>query len=192
MIRRWIAVAALVAALGPALALAGDPDRDDGAARTAYQIDVRDGDGRGASIDRVMVVGDGTARVAQVRQGFSRRNQARVDYSAVPVLGHLSEHRYDKEDFGGADRVGVVRIDGRDLILLLDVGVAPAPADVTMVAVLNGQYAYESRRPPRSAKREDRAAWESRGRQVGALYRNGDGRLLALIRPFVVTDSGLW
>ena len=192
MTRLWAIFTVLLMAVGPTAATARDPDRDETESRTVYQIDVEDRDHRGGSIDRLVVVGDGGTAVARAWHGVARRNQSRIDYSSVPFAGQFSEHRYDKEDFVEANRVGVVRIDGNDLILALAPGAQLAVADIGRVAVLNGPFAYETRRRLSGHDHKGRETWDRRGREIGLLYRHGDGNLLALIRPFVVTDSALW
>jgi|GEM_PF-1989057 len=187
-----LAFAAAVATLVPTMATAGDPDRDANESRTVYQFDVRDSQHRGGTIDRIIVVGDDAALTAKTRHGVGRRNQARIDYSFVPFVGKLSEHRYDKEDFVEAMRIGVVKIDGNDLILAVAPGAAFQAGDVAEVAVLNGNFAYETRRRLKKRDHAGRDVWDRRGREIGVLYRLGDDRALALIRPFVVTDSALW
>ncbi|MEQ9123966.1 MAG: hypothetical protein RIM80_15540 [Alphaproteobacteria bacterium] len=186
-------LAIVVLAAAPLMAAGGgDGGPDPSETRTAYQVDIRDREGRGSSIDRIVVVGDGQVRVAKARKGMARRNQSRIDYSAAPLVGKLSEHRYDKEDFEDAQRVGVARVDGHDLILVLDTDASVALDGVAKLAVLNGDVAYETRRPPGGAEAAEASAWAAKGREVGKVYRYGDDALLALVRPFVVTDSGLW
>ncbi len=188
----WLA--ALCLALGPlaAVAAGGDGGPDENEQRTVYQIEIEDAAGRHSSIDRVILVGDDVTRVAKARLGIARGNQNRLDYSSIPLIGKLSEHRYDKEDFVDANRVGVVRIDGHDLIMALAPGAALKAGGIAKLAVLNKTFAFETRAPLGRLEASGREAWDARGREIGALYRQGDDRLLGLIRPFIVTDAGLW
>jgi len=187
-----VRLAIVVFAAAPLMAAGGDGGPDPSETRTVYQIDLRDKAGRGSSIDRIVVVGDGQIRVAKAQGGMARRNQNRIDYSVVPLLGKLSEHRYDEADFADARRAGVARVDGHDLILVLDADASVDVGAVAKLAILNRDAAFETRRPPGGAEAADRAAWAGKGREVGQVYRYGDDALLALVRPFVVTDSGLW
>lgn len=123
---------------------------------------------------------------------MDRRNQNRIDYSSVPFFGQLSEHHYDKENLNTATHVGSVQVDGRRLILVQDPNAAVSTSQIQHLAILNQNVAYETRRRLKSGDASGRAGFEGVGRQIGALHWNGGDRLIALIRPFVVTDSGFW
>ncbi len=170
----------------------GGAESDQEANRTVYQIMLEDREGRHSTSVDLFVVGKGQARVAKTQPGIARRNQARIDYSAVPLVGHLSEHRYDKEDFTPEDEVGLVKVDGDRLIFLLNLTGAPKPKEVKKLVVLNKSFAFETERGLKAGRAVGHAGWDKRGRTVGILYWNGDGTLKALVRPFVVTDSGVW
>lgn len=158
--------------------------------RGVYQIDIQDRDGKRSSLETLLVVSDDATLVAKTRHGIGRRNQDRVDYSIVPLIGKLSEHRYDKADFSPANRVGRVLVVGATLYLSLDAGATPPLADIRRIAVLNGKFAFETRRRPKYVAASGRMA--DRGREIGGVYWTGGDTLMALVRPFVVTDSALW
>lgn len=195
MLARVLTICAVCLAAGPAAAGGSDADQIEEAYRTVYQIDIEDAKGRHRSIDKVVVLLEDRAFTAKVRYGFSRTNQNRVDYSGVPIVGRLSQHRFDKEDVTPANRVGEARIDGSVLALVVDEGAAVVEADVEGVAVLNKAFAYETRlplKPGEWAASVARPNWTGAGRLVGDVYWTGGGPLIALVRPFVVTDGGLW
>lgn len=195
---RAIGVAGLAALLAvPAEAGRGsDADQIEEAYRTVYQIDIEDAEGRHRSIDKILVLDGQGVLVAKGWKGFRRTNQNRLDYSAVPYAGRFSQQRYDKEDFAPTFRVGEVRIDGAVMAFVLDEG-AEAPRDeVAALAVLNQGFAFETRVAIKPGD-WDRAGegpevWRNRGRLIGEVYWTGAGALMALVRPFVVTDSALW
>ncbi len=192
--RKLAAIFAVCIAAATTMGAGGDggPGADRNDNRTVYQIDLTDSEGRPSTIDRIFLLGDGRARVARTQKGIARRNQNRVDYSAVPVIGKLSEHRYDKEDFAPSTLVGTVRAEDNRLLLLIDADAAVQPKDIMRIAVLNGEVAYETRRGLLPGEAVGYAGWNERGREIGTLHWRGDDILLALIRPFVVTDSALW
>lgn len=180
-----IAVAA-VALMGAG----GDGGADEDENSIVYQAEIQDRDNQYASVTKILASGPDGVLSASGWRGFDRRNQNRIDYSAVPIFGQLSEPRYDKEDFSDYNRIGEVRIDGSTLAIVLDQDATEKLADIRMIAVLNQDQSYETRG---SLKASGAAAgWQSRGRVVGDAYLTSDGVALALVRPFVVTDSGLW
>lgn len=188
---RYIPKTLLIAAAAVALMGAGGdngPDEDENT--IVYQADIQDRDNQYASVTTILATGAGGLLSASGWRGFDRRYQNRIDYSAVPLFGHLSEPRYDKEDFADYNRIGEVRIDRSVLAIVLDEDATEKLADIRMIAVLNQDQAYETRGGLK-AKGPD-AGWRSRGRVVGDAYLIGDGVAIALVRPFVVTDSGLW
>ncbi len=190
MMTRLLAAVCIATALIGASAAADEQEFGTNENRAVYQIDIRDSESRHSSIETLLVVSDDATLVAKTRHGIGRRNQDRVDYSFVPLLGKLSEHRYDKSDLSPANRVGRVLVDGVTLYLSLDAGAKPALADIRRIAVLNESFAFETRRRPKYVESAGRLA--DRGREIGGVYWTGGETLIALIRPFVVTDSGLW
>lgn len=184
--RTCIGALAAIALMGAG----GDGGPDENENTIVYQAEIQDSDNHYASIEKILVIGaDGTLS-ASGRRGFDRRNQDRIDYSSTPIFGHLSEHRYDKEDFVEANRIGVARIDGGILAIVLDEGAIGHLSDIKMVALLNRDSSYETRGSLKA--KPAKTGWHTRGRQVGIVYMAADGAALALIRPFVVTDSALW
>lgn len=190
MSRRFLKLTGLLLAAALAGAANGEGGETEFEDRIVYQIDITAEGGKNSSFDRLVVQTAGQTFVAKGWRGFGRSNQDRVDYSAVPFLGQLSGHRYDKEDFSPANQVGTAFADGDTLTLVLNDGVDIA--GIYKVAVLNQEFAYETR------ARIDGGDWKSAttappgGSNVGGVFLTEDGRLAALIRPFVVTDSALW
>jgi hypothetical protein len=166
----------------------GGPDEDENS--IVYQADIQDRNNQYASVTKILVSGPDGALSASGWRGFDRRNQNRIDYSATPIFGQLSEPRYDKQDFTEYNRIGEVRVDGSTLAIVLDEAASEKLADIRMIAVLNQNHAFETRGSLKASG--SAAGWQSRGRVVGDAYLIGDGVALALVRPFVVTDSGLW
>ena len=188
---KWFPIVILLAALAPSPVLANEQEDSFGDARTVYQINLKDEDGRPSTIRQLVVVSEEGALYAKTRHGLSRRNQDRVDYSSVPLIGKFSEHRYDKPDFSEANRVGAVRVDRGLLFLVLDQGAPVTLGEVRRIAVLNQEFAFETRRGL-GAPNPQGAATSAPGREVGGVFWTGGGTLMALVRPFVVTDGGLW
>ena len=184
--------AALLA--GPVLAQGGDGgapgDAEDNA--IVYQIPLQLEGGGFEMVKKFVVVGEGRAKVGKTQIGVDRRNQDRVDYSSAPLIGHLSEHRYDKEDFTPANQVGEARIDGDKLVIVLSMAGAPRTDEITGVAVMNQNFTFESRGALKSGDAVGYAGWDKAGEPLAPVYWIGGKRLLVLVRPFVVTDSALW
>lgn len=181
---------ALIAAMSFVLmAQGGDNGPDEDENMIVYQADIQDQDNVYATIDTIWVLGPESSLKSRGSRGFDRRLQNRIDYSSAPVFGIFSEARYDKEDFVDANQIGVVRVAGRSLAIILDPEAAQRMTEIKMVAVLNQDQAYETR----SLKPKGPAAdWSNLGRLVGKAYLNADGTAMALVRPFVVTDSAFW
>lgn len=182
---------ALIAAMSLALmAQGGDGGPDEDENTIVYQANIQDQDNRYATIDTIRVVAPEGSLQSRGSRGFDRRYQNRIDYSAVPIFGLLSEARYDKEDFVDANQIGVVRIDGRTLAIVLDENALLRMPEIKMVAILNQDQAYETRGKLKA--KGPNGDWSNRGRLVGKAYLNADGTAMALVRPFVVTDSAFW
>jgi hypothetical protein len=115
-----------------------------------------------------------------------------MDYSNVPFFCQLSEHRYDKENLNTATQVGSAQVYGGRLVLVLDPNAAVSTSQIQHLAILNQNVAYETRRRLKSGDVSWRGNFEGAGRQIGTVHWTGVDRLIALIRPFVVMDSGLW
>ncbi len=187
LIPKTLVIAAAAVAL---MGAGGDNGPDEDENSIVYQADIQDSQNRYTTITTIMVAGpDGTLSASGWR-GFDRRNQNRLDYSATPIFGHLFEHRYDKEDFDDYNRIGEVRIDGNKLAIVLDETAAERLAEIRMIAVLNQDASYETRGGLKARGAD--AGWRTRGRVVGDAYISANGAALALVRPFVVTDSALW
>lgn len=188
---RFIPKTMLIAAAAVALmAQGGDQGPDEDENKLVYQAEIQDRDNKYASVTTVLVAGPDGVLSASGWRGFDRRNQNRIDYSSVPIFGALSEHRYDKEDFTAYNRIGEVRIEGSTLAIVLDADAAEKLAEVRKIAILNQDAAYETRGGLKARGVE--ADWRSRGRVVGEAFIDGDGVAMALVRPFVVTDSAFW
>ena len=82
-----------------------------------------------------------------------------------------------------------VCIDGSTLAIVLDENAAEKLAEIRMIAVLNQDQAYEAWGSLRAGSAV--AGWQSRGRVAGDAYMTGEGVALALVQPFVLSDSGL-
>ncbi len=108
------------------------------------QANIQDSDNKNASVTKNMVSGPDGIFSASGWWGFDRRNQNRVDHSAVPFFGKLSEPRYDKEDSTEYNRLGEVRIDDSTLAIVSDENATEKLAEIRMIAVLNQDQAYET------------------------------------------------
>ena len=190
MRRSWLKLTGLLVAACLAGAANGEGGESETESRTVYQVDVRSEGGRNQTFDRIVVRSDSLRFVAKTRRGIARLNQNRIDYSSIPFLGGLSSHRYDKADFVAARRVGTAYAAGDTLTLALD-----QPVDIGAihtVALLNQEFAFETKATIRADDWADAPPSEPPGAAIGEVFLTEGGRLAALIRPFVVTDSALW
>ncbi len=70
---------------------------------------------------------------------------------------------------------------------MLDENATEKLAEIRMIAVLNQDQACETWGSLKAGSAV--AGGQSHGRVVGDAYMNGDGVALALVHPFVLTDS---
>lgn len=190
MPRNWLKLTGLLVAACLAGAANGEGGESETESRTVYQVDVRGEASGNRTFDRIVVQSGSARLVAKTRRGIARLNQDRVDYSSIPFLGGLSEHRYDKADFVDARRVGQAYAAGDTLTLTLD-----KPVDIGAIhtiALLNQEFAFETKATIQSGAWTDAAPTDPAGDAIGDVFLTEGGRLAALIRPFVVTDSALW
>lgn len=187
MPRKWLKLTGLLVVACLAGAANGEGGESETESRTVYQVDVRGEDGRNRTFDRIEVQSDSVRFIAKTRRGIARLNQDRIDYSSIPFLGGLSAHRYDKADFADARRVGRAYASGDTLTLALD-----QPVDIGAihtVALLNQEFAFETKATIRADDWADAAPADPPGDVIGDVFLTEGGRLAALIRPFVITDS---
>ena len=190
MSRRFFKLTGLLVAAVLAGAANGEGGETESEDRIVYQIDVTAEGGSNQTFDKLVVQSSEWAFVAKGWRGFSRSNQDRVDYSAVPFFGQLSGHRYDKNDFQAINRVGTAYADGDTLTLRLDDGVDARRA--AKIGVVNQEFAYETRGRIDGDDWKKSAIGPPPGEEIGGVFFTESGRLVALIHPFVVTDSAFW
>ena len=185
----------MIASLSLGLSAPGGDDASNderGAGDSAYQIDVEDSKGRHMTVERIEAFDGEKMLLAKTRHGIDRHDQDRADYSFIPVIGKLSTRRYFKDDFVAANEVGAASVDGRVLVVTLNEGALKDLGSVKKIAVLNREFAYETRRRPKTKPATNAKGDRDGGRSVGKAYLLNDETLAILIRPFAVTDAALW
>lgn len=142
--------------------------------------------GAPATVRQVFLNVGGQVQIADPEAGVERVDQNRLDWSGIPLIGKLAHGRYNEADFTADREIGDAYF--ADGTIWLDLSGEPTGHTYRELVFLNQTYAYQLADRPLPAKSASLPG-QPPGRIIGQVYRGGDGSLLVLVKPFVVTDS---
>ncbi len=142
--------------------------------------------GSAANVDHVYLNVGGRVLSASAKPGVMRNDQNRLDWSGLPGVGQLAEHRYRRSDFDPSREIGEAYFDRG--VVWLDLSDEPRHSTYREIVFTNQDFAYRMAAQPAFNRDIDIPA-RPPGREIGKVFLSDHGQLLVLVRPFIVTDS---
>ncbi len=142
--------------------------------------------GKPATVRQVFLNVAGQVQAADPAAGVERIDQNRLDWSEIPFVGQFANDRYNEADFAPDRAIGDAYFANG--AIWLDLSEDTHNAGYPRIEFLNQNYAYRLSAAPAPAQTITLPK-EPPGTQIGMVFRDSNGTLLVLVRPFIVTDT---